>query len=106
MGDHDDLAFGNKIVEAMRPFVQHLIESGISSKTLKRHLDNLWLLGGEIIHDVHYHNDYETGDLIERIKDAVALEGISYHGSLYTESDLRSFKTTCRKYHKYFLKQA
>jgi len=105
MGDSADLLFGDKIIEAMRTFVQHLMESGLSDKTLKRHLDNLWLLGGEIVHDIHYHNEYKTADPANIIKEAVEFEGVSYHDSLCSDADLKSFKSTCRKYHNYLIKK-
>lgn len=34
------------IVEAMKPFIESLIDSSISTRVMKKHLDNLWLLGG------------------------------------------------------------
>ena len=32
-----------------KPFLFHLGESGITPRTFRRHIDNLWLLGGELI---------------------------------------------------------
>jgi len=37
----------------MRPFFLHLQQHNFSAKTLRRHLDNLWLIGGEIIREIH-----------------------------------------------------
>src|ERR1700735_2935845 len=31
----------------------HLAESGLSKRTIQNHVDNMWLLGGEIIRDVN-----------------------------------------------------
>ena len=35
------------------PFLLHLPESGLSKRTIQNHVDNMWLLGGEIIRDVN-----------------------------------------------------
>lgn len=48
-GTHEDEPVGRRIVAALRPFLTHLQHQGLSSRTLRRHLDNLWLIGGEII---------------------------------------------------------
>jgi hypothetical protein len=44
-----DLRTGQRIVDVFKPFVFHLAESGVPVRTFRRHIDNLWLLGGELI---------------------------------------------------------
>ena len=53
MGEEKDLPAGRQLVEYFMPFLQHLTESGLSKKTIQNHVDNMWLLGGEIIRDVN-----------------------------------------------------
>ena len=48
-----DVSPGHQIVECFKPFLRHLLSLGLSRKTLRKHRDNLWLLGGEIISDLH-----------------------------------------------------
>jgi hypothetical protein len=48
-----DLAPGRQVVEIFRPFLRHLLGLKLSGKTLRKHRDNLWLLGGEIISGLH-----------------------------------------------------
>jgi hypothetical protein len=48
-----DLLPGQQMVECFKPFLRHLLSSNLSAKTLRKHRDNLWLLGGEIISDLH-----------------------------------------------------
>lgn len=48
-GTHEDEPVGRRLVAALRPFLTHLQHQGLSSSTRRRHLDNLWLIGGEII---------------------------------------------------------
>jgi len=52
-GMREDVAIGQSIVEVMRPFIIHLREQGLTRKTVRRHLDNLWSIGGEIIRNVN-----------------------------------------------------
>ena len=48
MGMEKDLPPGEALVVCFRPFIEHLAASSLSPKTIRRHVDNLWLLGGEI----------------------------------------------------------
>ena len=53
MGEEKDLPPGRRLVQAFLPFLVHLAESGLSKRTIQNHVDNIWLLGGEIIRDVN-----------------------------------------------------
>lgn len=54
-----DVRIGERIVNLLfKPFLFHLAESGVSVRTFRRHVDNLWLLGGEIIR--YAQNDTRT----------------------------------------------
>ena len=53
MGEEKDLPVGRQLVEYFTPFLLHLAESGLSKRTIQNHVDNMWLLGGEIIRDVN-----------------------------------------------------
>jgi len=91
------------MVECFKPFLRHLLGSGLSRKTLRKHRDNLWLLGGEIISDLH-----ETPRLRKRPIDQVVLEALDDEGgpliSRAAEDQQRSFDATCRKFYR-FLKE-
>src|SRR4029450_10440065 len=39
----------HQVVDYSKPFLRHLLRSELSRKTLRKHRDNLWLLGGELI---------------------------------------------------------
>src|SRR5580658_10205378 len=54
MGLEKDVPPGEGLVACFRPFIAHLASSSLSPKTIRRHVDNLWVLGGEIIRDLHY----------------------------------------------------
>jgi hypothetical protein len=53
MGFEKDLPPGEELVARFRPFLEHLVSSDLSPKTIQRHVDKLWLLGGEIIRDLN-----------------------------------------------------
>src|SRR3954464_10998529 len=53
MGEEKDLPVGQRLVAFFIPFLLHRAESGLSKKTIQNPVDNIWLLGGEIIRDVN-----------------------------------------------------
>jgi hypothetical protein len=98
-----DLSPGQQMVECFKPFLRHLMSLDLSRKTLHKHRDNLWLLGGEIISDLH-----ETPRLRKRPIDQVLLAALDDEDgpliSRASEDQQRSFDATCRKLHR-FLKE-
>ena len=54
MGEEKDLPVGRRLVDFFTPFLLHLAESGLSRRTVQNHVDNIWLLGGEIIRHANY----------------------------------------------------
>jgi hypothetical protein len=105
MGFPEDIPPGERIVECFRPFLQHLIQPPLSRKTICKHVNNLWVLGGEIIRDLH-----ETPSLRKRPIHDLVLETVEGDGPLpygcSSEQELRSFESTCRKLRRFFELQA
>lgn len=103
MGVPEDLLAGQQIVDSLRAFLDHLIHSGLTRKTIRQHVDNLWILGGEIIRDLH-----QDPALRKRPAKDLVFEGVEDRGLLPyhydSQEDLRSFESTCRKFHR-FLEQ-
>lgn len=52
-GDDEDEPVGRGLVALLRPFIHDLHAQGLAGGTIRRHLDNLWLIGGEIIREVN-----------------------------------------------------
>jgi hypothetical protein len=100
MGFETDLAAGKKIVLCFRLFLEHLVNSDLSAKTIQKHVDNLWALGGEIIRDLN-----ETPALrkvpVEQLLFDLIQEGgpLLYHND--SEEQQRSFQSTCRKFQRF-----
>jgi hypothetical protein len=61
MYERRDLSPGRQMVECFKPFLHHLLSWRLSRKTLRQHRDNLWLLGGELIRDLHEAPRSENG---------------------------------------------
>ena len=104
MGLEKDLPPGEKLVACFRPFLEELVASDLSPKTIQKHVDNLWALGGEIIRDLH-----ETPSLrrksIERIlDDRIDDEGGPLLYGMDSEEQQRSFDSTCKKLHRFLSK--
>lgn len=51
-GSKDDIPVGESLVAELRPFIAHLCSLDLTLKTIRRHLDNCWVIGGEIIRGV------------------------------------------------------
>jgi hypothetical protein len=96
-----DVAPGQSIVESFKPFLLHLLHLGLSKKTLHKHRDNLWLLGGEIIGEMANSPKLRKRPIEELLLAALDEEGgplLSRHAS---EEEQRSFDSTCRKFHRF-----
>ena len=100
MGLEKDLPPGEALVVCFRPFIEHLAASSLSPTTIRRHVDNLWLLGGEIIRDLNYTPALRKIPAEKLIHDVVGADGgpLIYHGS---EDEQRSLDSTCRKLHRF-----
>jgi hypothetical protein len=49
----EDVPVGRGIVAELRPFVVHLEQRGLAPTTVRAHVNNLWVIGGEIIREVN-----------------------------------------------------
>src|SRR6266446_5332030 len=77
MGWEKDLPPGEKLVACFRPFIEHLASSSLSRKTIRKHIDNLWILGGEIIRDLN-----ETPPLRKAPVEALVFDVLKEEGPL------------------------
>jgi hypothetical protein len=100
MGLEKDLPPGEALVVCFRPFIAHLASSGLSPRTIRRHVDNLWLLGGEIIRGLNFNRPLRKKTAEQLLRHAVYDDGgpLIHNGS---EEDQRSFDATCRKLHRF-----
>lgn len=100
MGDERDLVPGQQIVGYLTPFLLDLAGSGLSKKTIRKHIDNLWVLGGEIIRDLQETPKLRKKPLNKLIDHLLDNDGpLIYHCD--SEEQQRSFESTCRKLRRY-----
>lgn len=99
-GLEDDVPIGVGLTAHMRLFILHLRDSGLARKTIRRHLDNTWAIGGEIIRGLQDDEERRgwTGErlLLDAVRDGEA--PLLYHGTM---AEQRSADATARKLHKY-----
>lgn len=90
---------GEALVVCFRPFIEHLAKAGLSAKTIRRHVDHLWSLGGEIIRGLHYDPPLRKRTAERLLREAVHQDGgpLVHNGS---EERQRAFDATCRKLHQ------
>jgi len=104
MGLEKDLPPGEQLLLLFRPFLEHLAASELSPKTIQKHVDNMWVLGGEFIRDLN-----DNPSLRKRPVDQLLFELIGdggpllYHGD---EDQQRSFDSTCRKFRRFLTETA
>jgi hypothetical protein len=99
MGLEKDLPPGEQLVALFRPFLEYLAGSDLSAKTIQKHVDNIWALGGEFIRDLH-----SDPSLRKKPVELALLQMIEYGGPLLhhgSEDQQRSFDSTCRKFRRF-----
>lgn len=99
--DDGDQIIGKRIVETLTPFLIDLLAQGLARKTLVRHRDNIWLLGGEMIRRRYDDPDcakLAVGDLLVEL---IEEDGGPLIGPSISESEQDSFDATCRKLYRF-----
>jgi hypothetical protein len=99
MGLEKDVPAGEQLLVLFRPFLEHLAASNLSTKTIQKHVDNMWALGGEFIRELHSDSSLRKKP-VERVLSSIIEYGgpLLYHGG---EDQQRSFDSTCRKFRRF-----
>jgi hypothetical protein len=99
--DERDIAPGKRIVEFFRPFLFHLLSQGLATKTLRRHRDHLWMLGGEVIRR-RQENSTLRRLAVEKVTFALLEEdGGPLIWPRISEQEQDAFDATCRKFYRH-----
>jgi hypothetical protein len=101
MIDQPDRAVGRAIVGVLTPFIEHLINQGLTKRTIKRHVDNLWALGGEIISDINWNESLRKQSAKVLVINAIDEEGGPLLRNPLDPDDQKPFDSTCRKLYKF-----
>ena len=104
MGLEKDLPPGEQLVALFRPFLEHLAASDLSTKTIQKHIDNVWALGGEFIRDLHNDPSQRKKPVDLALRRMIEYAGpLLYHGG---QDQQRSFDSTCRKLRRFLAETA
>jgi len=96
-----DVAPGQRIVACFKPFLLHLLSLRLSKKTLRKHRDNLWLLGGELIGELSNTPKLRKRPIEELLFSVLDEEGAPLRLHHASEEEQRSFDSTCRKFYRF-----
>lgn len=95
-----DVPYGEGIIEIYKPFVEELL-AHYSKSTVNRHLNNLWLLGGELIRAINMDPEDRAKTPMELLLDNIDDTGGPSCRHLDTDEDFRAYDATCRKLFKF-----
>ena len=96
-----DIVYGKKLIKLMKPFIDE-ISKKYSSRTVKKHTDNLWLLGGYTINLINRNEKYRKNEPCLFLSTFID----SWDGPLIhdlTEKEQNQFDNTCRKFYNHLV---
>jgi len=88
---------GQHIVQVFSPFLLHLLDQGLAKATFRRHRDNLWALGGEIIRCRYDDDELAKKHVKDALRQITRDDGEPLMWPRITESEQDSLDATCRK---------
>jgi len=101
MIDQPDRDIGKAMVTVLTPFIDHLISQGLAKRTIKRHVDNLWALGGEIITRINWDPSLRKHTAEQLILQVIDEYGGPLLSNPLDPNDQKPFDCACRKLYKF-----
>ena len=92
-----DIAIGQQIVAVLTPFLLHLLDQGLAKTTVRRHRDNLWSLGGELIRRRYDDDELARHDIKDALRQLIEGDGGPLIWPRITESEHDALVASCRK---------
>lgn len=96
-----DIVIGKRIVGCLTPFLLHLIDQGLATKTLTRHRDHLWMLGGEIVRRLYEEPRWQRRSVPHVILQFMDPDCGPLIWPRITQQQQDSFDATCRKLYQF-----
>jgi hypothetical protein len=92
-----DIPPGVALVDCFKPFLRALLAVPLSRTTVRRHRDNIWALGGEVISRVQFDSGLRRRPIKQVVLDLIGEDGgpLLSHGQ--SETEQRAFDATCRR---------
>ncbi|MGA9750200.1 MAG: hypothetical protein WBS54_00245 [Acidobacteriota bacterium] len=106
MGVRADLEVGRRLVEEFIPFAEFLHRRGYAKSTLRRHVDSLWVLGGELVKRASVEPSQRALPARALIEKCVGDSGGPLLGPYETEGEQRTLDATCRLLWKFMALRA
>lgn len=100
-GEEVDIATGRKIVELLKPFLLYLLTTKLAPKTLRRHRDHMWMLGGEVIRSLNDDPSLRRKPVEKVTFDLLEEEGGPLICPQLTEQQQDAFDASCRKLYRF-----
>ena len=93
MGLEKDVPPGEQLIALFRPFLEYLAASDLAPRTIQKHVDNVWMLGGEFIRDLNDDPSLRKKPVDLVLRRMIESDGgpLLYHGG---EDEQRSFDST------------
>ena len=99
-GIPDDIPIGKQLVELFLTFVAHLSQQDLTVNTIRRHVDHLWCIRGEIFRDLHDDHDLRRKPPAELLHAAIA-DGFAPFVRDASEEQQRGIDATARRLAKF-----
>ena len=96
-----DIPVGQQIVEVLTPFLLHLLDQGLAKSTMRRHRDNLWTLGGELIRCRYDDDELANTQVKDALQQLIEGDGGPLMWPRISESEQDSLDATCRKFNRF-----
>lgn len=96
-----DITPGRKIVEYLKPFLLYLLTTKLTPKTLRRHRDHMWMLGGEVIRRLNDDPSLRRKPVEKVTFDLLEEEGGPLIWPQITELQQNAFDASCRKLYRF-----
>nr|VFJ42581.1 MAG: hypothetical protein BECKDK2373B_GA0170837_10024 [Candidatus Kentron sp. DK] len=103
-GGKEDLFYSGGLLEIFEAFVAYLDQSGLTKKTIRRHMSNLWLLGGELVRTINLEETYDMSPE-DHLREELNGVGGPFCRHLGSEEEWRSYDATCKKLYKFLHKE-
>ena len=92
--DPADIPVGQQIVQVFTPFLLHLLDQGLAKATMRRHRDNLWTLGGELIRCRYDDDELASKHVKHALRQLIEGDGGPLMWSRITEAQQDSLDAT------------
>ena len=95
--DQPDLAVGQQVLKVFTPFLLDLLDQGLARKTVSRHRDNLWVLGGELVRRRWEDDELARMDVTDALQQLIQGDGGPLMWPRISQPEQDSLDATCRK---------